>query len=219
MSDPIQRLVQHLSRLPGIGEKTATRLALHLVQVPEHNVQELANALLEVVHKVRMCKECMNISEQELCRTCQDPSRDPQSICVVAGPADVLAIDRGNHYRGHYHVLHGLLSPLEGIGPQDLCIGELLSRLQRTPQAESSSQELLQGQEYPVPDATTGYREVILATNASVEGEATAMYLARLIKPLGIPVSRIASGIPVGGELEYTDPATIAKALGGRSTM
>lgn len=197
MSDPIKRLVQHLARLPGIGEKTATRLAFHLVRGSKENVRDLAETLLEVVDKVRLCSQCTNITEQDPCGFCSDARRDPTSICVVVGPADVVAIDRGGHYRGRYHVLHGLLNPLEGIGPDDLRIAELLARLNADPPVE----------------------EVIIATAASVEGEATAMYLAKLIKPLDIRVSRIASGIPVGGELEYSDQATIARAIDGRSAM
>jgi recombination protein RecR len=197
MSDPIKRLVQHLARLPGVGEKTATRLAFHLVRSPKEHVRDLAETLVEVVERVRLCSLCANITEQDPCGFCSDSRRDPTSICVVVGPADVVAIDRGGHYRGRYHVLHGLLSPLEGIGPDDLRIEELLGRLEQDPPVE----------------------EVIIATPASVEGEATAMYLAKLIKPLNVKVSRIASGIPVGGELEYSDQATIARAIDGRSPM
>ena len=196
MADPIKRLVQHLARLPGIGDKTATRLAFHLVRVPKIQVTELAQALLEVVDRVGLCSVCHNITEEDPCYLCADSRRERGVICVVAVPADVVAIDKSGHYRGLFHVLHGLLSPLEGIGPEDLRINELLSRLQ---------QEQVE--------------EVIVATSANVEGEATAMYLARLIKPLGIRVTRIASGIPVGGELEYSDQATIARALGARTEM
>jgi recombination protein RecR len=194
--DPIQRLVQQLARLPGIGEKTATRLAFHLVRCPEQQVRELAEALLEVVDKVGLCSQCCNVTDRDPCGLCADPRREPVVLCVVATPADVVAIERAGHFRGRYHVLHGLLSPLEGIGPDDLRIAELVRRL-----------------------GPGGVEEVILATSAHVEGEATAMYLARLLKPLGVRVSRIASGIPVGGELEYTDQATIARALDGRTTM
>lgn len=201
MADPIKRLVQHLARLPGVGEKTATRLAFHLVQAPEQHVRDLAASLIEVVERIRLCADCANITEGERCDMCSDPRREPDVICVVSGASDVVAIERGGHFRGRYHVLHGVLSPLEGIGPEDLRIDELLHRLRRA------------GQEGP------GISEVIVATSASVEGEATAMYLARLIKPLGIRVSRIASGIPVGGELEYSDQATIARAIEGRSAM
>lgn len=195
MADPIKRLVQHLSRLPGIGEKTATRLAFHLVRGPKAQVTELAQALLEAVDQVRLCSICMNVTQEDPCGLCADPRRDPGVICVVASPAEVVAVDRGGHYQGRFHVLHGLLSPLEGLGPEDLRIEELLRRL------------------------GGDVAEVIIATSANVEGEATAMYLARLIKPLGVKVTRIASGIPVGGELEYSDQATIARALGARTVM
>ncbi len=199
--DPIQHLVQQLSRLPGIGEKTATRMAFHLVRCPEQQVRELAAALLEVVDKVGLCGRCMNVTDRDPCALCADPRRDPAALCVVATPADVVAIERAGHFRGRYHVLHGLLSPLEGIGPDDLRISELVRRLG------------------PGTGDSAPVEEVILATSAHVEGEATAMYLARLLKPLGVRVSRIASGIPVGGELEYTDQATIARALDGRIPM
>lgn len=204
MSDPIQRLVRELARLPGVGERTATRLAFHLVRRPESQVRELAAALLDVVDKIILCSVCANLTDRDPCRMCTDARRDSALICVVATPAELLAIDRAGHYGGRYHVLHGLLSPLDGVGPEDLRIGELLRRLER-----------------PGPDAehTARVQEVIVATSASVEGEATALYLARLIKPLGVAVSRIASGIPVGGELEYSDQATIARALAGRSPL
>ncbi len=195
--DPIRRLVQELSRLPGIGEKTATRLAFHLVRGNRQQVVDLAQALVDVTDKIRLCSVCMNMTEQDPCALCNDPRREPETICVVATPSDVIAIDRGGHFRGRYHVLHGLLSPLEGIGPDDIRIAELIRRL---------------GGSAPV-------REVIIATSPNVDGEATAMYVARVIKPLGIKVSRIATGLPVGGELEYSDQATIARALAGRATM
>ena len=197
MADPIRRLVQELARLPGIGEKTATRLAFHLIRGNRQQIQELAQALLDVTEKIRLCSVCMNMTEVDPCTTCTDPRRDPELICVIASPSDLIAIDRGGHFRGRYHVLHGLLSPLEGIGPDDLRIAELVRRLAGPP---------------PV-------REVIIATSPSVDGEATAMYLARVLKPLGVQVSRIATGLPVGGELEYSDQATIARALAGRATM
>ncbi|HEU5060268.1 MAG TPA: recombination mediator RecR [Kofleriaceae bacterium] len=199
MSDPIQRLVRELARLPGIGEKTATRLTFHLVRRPESQVRELAAALIDVVDKVRLCSVCMNLTELDPCALCADARRDPTLLCAVATPSELLAIERAGQYSGRYHVLHGLLSPLEGVGPEDLRIAELLARLS--------------------PPAGARVEEVIVATSASVEGEATALYLARLIKPLGVAVSRIASGIPVGGELEYSDQATIARALAGRSRL
>jgi recombination protein RecR len=202
MAEPIARLARHLARLPGVGEKTATRLALHLVTAPESHARDLAAALVEAIEATRLCSVCMNLTEEDPCRLCSDRTRDASLLCVVATPSDVMAIDRAGEFRGRYHVLHGLLSPLDGISPDDLRIRELVRRLQ--PAAE--------GDEPAVA-------EVILATSAGVEGEATAMYLARLIKPLGVAVSRIASGIPVGGELEYTDRATISRALEGRSQL
>jgi len=193
--DPIRRLVQELSRLPGIGEKTATRLAFHLVRGARQHVLDLAQALVDVTDKIRLCSVCMNMTEQDPCALCSDSQRDRETICVVATPSDLIAIDRGGHFRGRYHVLHGLLSPLEGIGPDDIRIAELIRRLAD-----------------PV-------REVIIATSPSIDGEATAMYVARVIKPLGVKVSRIATGLPVGGELEYSDQATIARALAGRAPL
>ncbi len=193
--DPIRRLVQELSRLPGIGEKTATRLAFHLVRGQRQNTLDLAQALVDVTDKIRLCSVCMNMTEADPCSLCSDSQRENEVICVVATPSDLIAIDRGGHFRGRYHVLHGLLSPLEGIGPDDIRVAELIRRLAP-----------------PV-------REVIIATSPNVDGEATAMYVARAIKPLGVKVSRIATGLPVGGELEYSDQATIARALAGRATM
>ncbi|MBL9013510.1 MAG: recombination protein RecR [Myxococcales bacterium] len=199
-ADPIRRLVQELSRLPGIGEKSATRLAFHLVRGNRQQIQDLAQALLDVTDKIRLCSSCMTLTEADPCALCTDPRRDAETICVVASPSDLIAIDRGGHFRGRYHVLHGLLSPLEGIGPDDLRIAELIRRLAGTAE---------------VPPV----KEVIIATSPSVDGEATAMYIARTLKPLGVKVSRIATGLPVGGELEYSDQATIARALAGRATM
>jgi recombination protein RecR len=195
MADPIRRLVQELSRLPGIGEKSATRLAFHLIRGNRQQIQDLAQALLDVTDKIRLCSSCMTMTEADPCSMCTDPRRDPETICVVSSPSDLIAIDRGGHFRGRYHVLHGLLSPLEGIGPDDLRIAELVRRL------------------------GGDVREVIIATSPSVDGEATAMYLAKTIKPLGVSVSRIATGLPVGGELEYSDQATIARALAGRAPL
>ena len=195
MADLIQRLVQELARLPGIGEKSATRLAMHLIRAPRPQVRDLAQALLDATEKIGLCSVCMTLTETDPCRLCADTRREPETICVVSQPSDVLAIERGGHFRGRYHVLHGVLSPLEGIGPDDLRIAELVRRL------------------------GTSVTEVIIATAPTVEGESTAMYLARLVKPLGVKVSRIATGLPVGGDLEYTDQATIARALAGRSPL
>lgn len=197
MSDPIRRLIQELARLPGVGEKTATRLAFHLLRSPKQQVRELAQALVDVTDKIRLCGVCMTMTETDPCPTCTDPRRQADIVCVVATPSDQAAIDRGGHFRGRFHILHGLLSPLEGIGPDDLRIAELVARLGKDP---------------PIS-------EVILATSPSVEGESTAMYLARLLKPLGVRVSRIATGLPVGGELEYSDQATIARAMANRAVM
>jgi len=199
VADLIHRLVQELARLPGIGEKTATRLAMHLIRAPRQQVRDLAQVLLDATDKIGLCSVCMTLTESDPCRLCGDPRRELDTVCVVAGPSDVLAIERGGHYRGRYHVLHGVLAPLEGIGPDDLRIAELVRRL--------------------APAEGPPITEVIVATAPTVEGEATAMYLARLIKPLGVKVSRIATGLPVGGDLEYTDQATIARALAGRSAL
>ncbi len=194
--DPIQRLVARLARLPGIGERTATRLAFHLLRGPEAHARELAQALVEVREKIRLCSTCCHLTEADPCAICTDARRDPHTLCVVAGPADLLAIERGGSYRGRYAVLHGVLSPLDGVGPDDLRIPELLRRLQ--------SDEV---------------KEVIIATSPHVEGEATATYLARLIKPLGVRVTRIASGVPIGGELEYVDQVTLGRAIDARRDM
>src|ERR1051325_105542 len=198
MADPIRRLVQELARLPGIGEKTATRLAFYLIRSNRQQIRDLAQALIDATDKIRLCSVCMNMTEVDPCSMCTDPRRDAETICVVATPSDLIAIDRGGHFRGRYHVLHGLLSPLEGIGPDDIRLAELVRRL---------------------GTASPTVREGIIATRPSVAGEAPAMSIARTIKPLGIQVSRIATGLPVGGELEYSDQATIARALAGRATM
>src|ERR1043165_9137241 len=205
MADLIRRLVQELARLPGIGEKTATRLAFHLIRTNHQQIRDLAQALLDATEKIRLCSVCMNMTEADPCAMCTDPRRDADTICVVATPSDLIAIDRGGHFRGRYHVLHGLLSPLEGIGPDDIRVAELVRRLGGGVAAGGEGGP-------PVP-------EVIIATRPSVDGEATAMYVARVLKPLGVKVSRIATGLPVGGELEYSDQATIARALAGRATM
>ncbi|HEU4734541.1 MAG TPA: recombination mediator RecR [Kofleriaceae bacterium] len=224
MADPIRRLVQELARLPGIGEKTATRLAFHLIRSNQQQIRDLAQALLDATEKIRLCSVCMNMTEADPCALCTDPRRDVETICVVATPSDLIAIDRGGHFRGRYHVLHGLLSPLEGIGPDDIRLAELVRRLGDAPSPGAGA--AVHHGEADAPGARPGerprsgsVREVIIATSPSVDGEATAMYIARTIKPLGIQVSRIATGLPVGGELEYSDQATIARALAGRATM
>ncbi|MBL8623151.1 MAG: recombination protein RecR [Myxococcales bacterium] len=198
-ADPIQRLVRELARLPGIGEKSATRLAMHLVRSPKPQVRELAQALIDATEQIGLCSTCMTLTAEDPCRLCADTRRDNDVVCVVAQPSDVIAIERGGHYRGRYHVLHGVLAPLDGIGPDDLRIAELVRRL--------------------APVGGPPVHEVIVATAPTVEGEATAMYLARLIKPLGVRVTRIATGLPVGGDLEYSDQATIGRALAGRTSL
>jgi recombination protein RecR len=224
MADPIRRLVQELARLPGIGEKTATRLAFHLIRSNRQQIRDLAQALIDATDKIRLCSVCMNMTEADPCGMCTDPRRDGETICVVATPSDLIAIDRGGHFRGRYHVLHGLLSPLEGLGPEDIRLAELVRRLgsaappagvRHPDQGEHGGPVGLD----PRSAAAGPVREVIIATSPSVDGEATAMYIARMLKPLGIHVSRIATGLPVGGELEYSDQATIARALAGRATM
>jgi len=214
--DPIQRLVRELSKLPGIGQKTATRLAFHVLRAPAEQARDLANALIEIKERIRLCSVCMNLTEQDPCSICQDPARDPQVVCVVAYPPDLLAIEKTGSFRGRYHVLHGVLSPLEGIGPDDLRLRELLSRLSASAGMPSdlSSNPASSG-----AGAGSHVREVIVATSPNVEGEATAMYVARTLKPLGLKVTRIASGLPIGGDLEYADGVTIARALEVRRDM
>ncbi len=189
---PIARLIQQLGRLPGIGEKTAARLAFHLLRAPPEDAAALASAIAEVKQKIRFCGTCCDLTERDPCLICSDARRDARLICVVAQPQDVIAIERGGGYRGLYHVLHGILSPLDGIGPEDLRIAELVRR------------------------CAGGIDEIILATSPSVEGEATAVYIAKLVRPLGIRPTRIATGVPIGGELEYADQLTLTRAIDGR---
>lgn len=188
------RLVRELSRLPGIGEKTASRLAFNLLGRPRDDVIALAEALLEMKERIVLCGSCLGLSDSPQCHICSDPARDPALICVVEGPADLMAIERARSFSGTYHVLHGAVAPLDGVGPDDLKMKELLMRLQ----------------------GTSAVREVIIATNATVEGEATALYLARLLKPLGVKTTRLARGLPAGGDLEYSDAATLSSALSNR---
>ena len=195
---PIQSLIDELSRLPGIGPKSAQRVAFHLLKIPGVDAKRLADAIVQARDKVRLCAVCYNVSDSELCDYCRDPRRDPTIVCVVQEPPDIVAIERTREYSGLYHVLQGAISPIEGIGPEDLRVGELLDRLKRP-----------DGDAEPV-------QEVIVATNPNIEGEATAMYLARLIGPLGVKVTRLASGLPVGGDLEYADEVTLGRALEGR---
>ena len=194
--EAIAKLINQLSRLPGIGQKTAQRLAYHIIGLPEDQVRELAVAIFNGKKQVHFCSVCGNYTDVDPCAICTDSKRDHSVICVVKSPRDVNAMERMRDFNGVYHVLHGVISPMQGIGPDDIRIRELLSRL------------------------TDGsIKEVILATNPDVEGEATAAYIARLIKPLGVRVTRIAHGIPVGADLEYTDEVTLSKAFSGRSDM
>ncbi|MEM9611084.1 MAG: recombination mediator RecR [Actinomycetota bacterium] len=193
---PVQELIDELGRLPGIGPKSAQRIAFHLLKLPSRDANRLAGAISRMKDEVGFCTRCWNIAQGELCEICSDERRDPSQLCVVEEPRDVVAIERTQEFRGRYHVLQGAINPIEGIGPDELRIAELLSRLGSEP-----------------------VTEVILCTNPNIEGEATAMYLARLLQPLGIPVSRIASGLPVGGDLEYADELTLGRALEGRRSL
>jgi recombination protein RecR len=193
---PLARLIDEFHKLPGIGPKSAQRLAYYLLRMPAVDAQALAAAILEVKERVTLCSICMNVTEVDPCRVCSDDRRDKATICVVEEPLDILALERSHAYEGLYHVLHGAISPMEGIGPEDLKMTELLQRLRS--------------------DEVT---EIILATNPNLEGEATAMYLTRLLKPLGVKVTRLARGLPVGGDLEYADDVTLARALEGRQEM
>lgn len=196
--ESLQRLIKHLSMLPGIGQKSATRLALYLVRDNKDLAEAIAKSLMEVKEKVRFCKICFNISEHELCEICTDETRDGQIICVVEGPADQAAIEEAGVFKGRYHILHGILSPLNGIGPDDLKIKELLERIKNE-----------------------DTKEVIIATNPTTQGEATALYIAKLIiqKRPDISLTRIASGVPFGGDLKYADHMTLEKAIINRSPM
>lgn len=194
-AEPLDRLISELSRLPGIGPKTAQRLAFYLLKMPKERVENLTDAIVQAKNSIIYCSICGNFTDTDPCSICQSPYRDKSIIMVVEDPKDVVAIEKTRDYKGVYHVLHGAISPLEGIGPDDIKIKELLSRI--TPEV----------------------KEIIIATNPNVEGEATAMYLARLLKTLQVKVTRIAHGIPVGGDLEYADEVTLTKALEGRQEM
>ncbi|MBI2207198.1 MAG: recombination protein RecR [Candidatus Rokubacteria bacterium] len=191
--EPVARLIEALQRLPGIGPKTAQRLTFFLLKRPTDEVRELSESLMALKDRIFACQTCFNVTDADPCRLCSDPARDARVMCVVEEPNDLLAMERTGEFKGRYHVLLGALSPLDGIGPEDLKIRELLARL----------------------DAG-GTAEVILATNPNVEGEATALYLAKLLRPLGVRITRIARGLPVGGDLEYADQVTLSKALEGR---
>ena len=192
-SEPIDRLINELSKLPGIGRKTAQRLAFHVINMDIKDVTGLSKALVDVKNEIKYCSVCCNISDSEVCPICANSHRDPSTICVVEDPRDVAAMERTKDYSGRYHVLNGVISPMDGIGPDMLNIKELISRL-----------------------GDGSVKEIIMATNPTIEGEATAMYISRLVKPMGIKVTRIAHGLPVGGDLEYADDVTISKALEGR---
>jgi recombination protein RecR len=196
VADPIARLVKELARLPGVGEKTAQRLAFHILKAGPGYASDLASAISGVVRDVRLCSSCQTVTDRDPCAICADPRRDARLLCVVEGVPDLLAVERTHEFRGRYHVLHGALSPLDGVGPGDLKIRELLVRLEREP-AE----------------------EIVIATNPDVEGEATALYLSKLLKPIGLKVTRIAQGVPMGGDLEYADQVTLARALAGRREL
>ncbi|MEZ5217463.1 MAG: recombination mediator RecR [Ilumatobacteraceae bacterium] len=191
---PVQALIDELGRLPGIGPKSAQRIAFHLLKLPVDDAQRLARAITDAKDKVSFCQQCFNVAEGALCGICLDSQRDATILCVVEESRDIIAVEKTGEYRGRYHVLLGAISPLEGIGPEQLKVKELLTRLE-------------------------GVEEVILCTNPNIEGEATALYLARLLKPIGLMVTRIASGLPVGGDLEYADELTLGRALEGRRNV
>ncbi len=193
---PVQVLIDELGRLPGIGPKSAQRIAFHLLKVPTEDATRLAFAITDAKARVRFCERCFNVSEGALCPICNDDARDTSKVCVVEESRDIVAIEKTGEFRGRYHVLLGAMSPLEGIGPEQLKIRELIARIE--------------------PE---GIEEIILCTNPNTEGEVTAMYLARLLKPIGLTVTRIASGLPVGGDLEYADELTLGRALEGRRTV
>lgn len=194
--EPIARLISEFDRMPGIGSKMAQRLAFHVLRISKQDAVSVANAIIEVKNKIHYCSICNNLTDEDVCWVCKDDGRDRSLICVVEEPDDIATIEKTREYKGLYHVLLGVISPLDGIGPDDIKVKELIERLR---------------------DETV--KEVIVATNPNVEGEATAMYLSRLIKPLEIEVTRIAHGIPVGGDLEYTDVVTVIKALDGRQSI
>ena len=193
---PLSRLIEQFARLPGIGRKTAQRLAYFVLQSSKKEAEDFANAILDAHEKIHYCKICCNLTDQELCPVCRNEARDKSIICVVEDPRDVIALERTNEFNATYHVLHGVISPLSGVGPDQLCIKELLARVH-----------------------AGGVQEVIMATNPTVQGEATAMYISRLLKPLGVKVTRLAYGIPVGGDLEYADEVTLSRAIEGRSEI
>lgn len=194
--EPISKLIDSFTKLPGIGPKTATRLAFHVLQMKDDDVLDFANALVSAKRELLHCSNCGHITDQDPCAICQDTSRDETVICVVEDPKDVIAIEKMKEFRGRYHVLNGVISPMDGIGPEDINVSDLIKRLK-----------------------DENVEELILATNPNIEGEATAMYISRLVKPSGIRTTRLAHGLPVGGDLEYADEVTLAKSLEGRTEL
>ncbi|BBM70941.1 recombination mediator RecR [Rhodothermus marinus] len=211
-SPSVEALVEQLMRLPTVGRKTAQRLAAYILKMPREEVEALAQALLAVKERVRQCAICFNVTDEEVCAICRSPRRDHSTICVVEEPSDVLALERTGEYRGVYHVLGGVISPLDGIGPDDLRIRELVARVAPTNGDPERAALYPEGR---IPRV----QEVILALNPNVEGDTTAYYLAQLLKPLGVRVTRIARGLPIGGDLEYADEATLSRALEGRLAL
>lgn len=193
---PLNNIYDQFRRLPGVGNKSALRMAYHIINMPEEDVRRMAETLLQAKKDIRFCQECFNLTDRDICEICADSKRDRTTICVVEHPQDAMAMERSHGYAGVYHVLHGCLSPLDGIGPEDIRVKELLLRLEKTQ-----------------------VKEIILATNSNVEGEATAAYLAQLLRPYPVIVSRIARGLPMGGDLEYADEITLAKALENRTRI
>ena len=193
LAPPLERVIRELGKLPSIGKKTAQRLALHLLQTPREEAEALAGAILEMREKVRFCRDCFNLADRELCPVCSDPKRERTVLCIVEDPGNLMALERTGAFKGLYHVLGGALSPLKDVGPEELHVRELLERVR-------------EGE----------YREIILATNPNVEGEATAVYLSRLLKPIGLQLTRLAQGLPAGGDLEFTDELTLRRAFEGR---
>lgn len=193
---PIGNLIEQLSKLPGIGKKTAQRLAFYILEMEDIEVEKLSQSIINAKEKIRLCSICCNLTDDDPCHICRDETRDQSTICVVEGPKDIIAMEKAKEYKGKYHVLHGVISPMDNVGPKDIKVKELLDRLK-----------------------DGAVEEIILATNPTVEGEATAIYLSKLIKPLGIKVTRIAHGIPVGGDLDYFDEVTISKAMENRREL
>lgn len=193
---PVEALIRGLSKLPGIGEKTATRLALHMLRAPAEEMEALAHSILDVKQKIRTCSECFNYTEEDPCTICSDPKRRTGLLCVVEDPGDLMAVEKSKGFIGRYHVLHGVLSPLDGVGPEDLKIAKLVERVR-----------------------SGDFQEVIVATNPSVEGEATSLYLAQVLRELGVRISRIAYGLPAGGDVQYADRLTLGKALENRREL